>query len=85
MDTITVLGILGGVVAGVIIGRFLLRKVFSGEEKKAQEQADILIKEAELQAETIKKDKIIEAKEQLLTMKTEFEEEANRLASGTSA
>lgn len=72
------IGSLGGLIAGVIIGRFILKKVFSGEEKKAKEQADILIKEAELQAETIKKDKIIEAKEQLLKLKTEFEDEANR-------
>ena len=35
-------------------------------------------KEAELEAENIKKDKIIEAKEKLLKMKQEFEEEANR-------
>jgi ribonuclease Y len=38
----------------------------------------MLLKDAELKAESIKKDKIIEAKEQLLQMKTDFEEEANR-------
>ncbi len=79
MDTITLLiGALVGLIVGIVVGRFLLKKVFSAEQKKAQEQADILIKEAELQAESIKKDKIIEAKEQLLKLKTEFEEEANR-------
>lgn len=50
----------------------------------ARKQADIdekyksMVREAELQAENIKKDKIIEAKEKLLKMKQEFEEEANR-------
>ncbi len=72
------IGALGGLIAGVIIGRILLKKVFASEEKKVKEQADILLKEAEMQAETIKKDKIIEAKEQLLKLKTEFEDEANR-------
>lgn len=79
MDTITLLvGALGGLIAGVIIGRILLKKIFSSEELKINEQANVLLKEAELQAETIKKDKIIEAKEQILKLKTEFEDEVNR-------
>ncbi len=79
MDTITLLiCALGGLIAGVIIGRFLLKKVFSSEEKKINEKTDQLLKEAEREAETIKKDKILEAKEQLLNLKTEFEDEANR-------
>lgn len=69
---------LGGLIAGVIIGRILLKKVFSSEEQKTKDQANILLKEAELQAETIKKDKIIEAKEQFLKLKTDFEDEVNR-------
>jgi len=72
------IGALVGLIAGIIIGRFLLKKVFSGEHKKVQEQAEILIKEAEMKAESIKKDKIIEAKEQLIKLKSDFEEEANR-------
>lgn len=79
MDTISLfIGALGGLIAGVIVGRVILKKVFSGEEKKAKEQADLILKEAEMQAETMKKDKIIEAKEQLLSLKSDFEEEANR-------
>lgn len=42
------------------------------------ERAEAIIREAELKSENIKKDKIIEAKEKLLKMKQEFEEEANR-------
>ena len=79
MDTIALLiGALGGLIAGIIIGRILLKKVYSQEEQKINEKADLILKEAELKAETIKKDKIIEAKEQLLNLKTEFEDEANR-------
>jgi ribonucrease Y len=62
----------------LIIGRFLLKKVYSSEEEKAREQAAIILKEAELKAESLKKDKIIEAKEQFLKLKTEYDEEANR-------
>jgi ribonuclease Y len=79
MSTITSLFIaLGGLGAGIIIGRILLKKVYSSEEEKAREQAAILLKEAELKAESIKKDKIIEAKEQFLKLKAEYDEEANR-------
>jgi ribonuclease Y len=79
MFTITSLFIaLGGLGAGIIIGRILLRRVYSSEEEKAKEQAAIILKEAELKAESLKKDKIIEAKEQFLKLKTEYDEEANR-------
>ncbi len=79
MDTITLLiAAIVGLVIGLIIGRFALKKVFSSDLKKAEEKADIIIKEAELTAETLKKDKILEAKEQLLKLKSEFEAEANR-------
>ena len=37
----------------------------------------MLIKEAELTSENIKKDKILEAKEKFLKLKAEFEEEPN--------
>lgn len=72
------IGALVGLIAGVVIGRYLLKQVFKAEQNKAQEQAEILIKEAEVKADSIKKDKIIEAKEQLLKLKTDFEEEATR-------
>lgn len=63
---------------GVIIGRFLLKKLNKQEEEKAREKAQLLIKEAELTSETIKKDRILEAKEKYLKLKAEFEEETNK-------
>ncbi len=79
MDIIALLvGAVGGLIAGVIIGRVILKKIFASEGQKVKEKAEILLKEAKLQAETIKKDKIIEAKENLLNIKTEFEEEVSR-------
>jgi ribonuclease Y len=79
MDTLILITI-GAValVLGIIIGRILIKKALREEEQKAKENTELLIKEAELQAETIKKNKILEAKETLLKLKTEFEEEANR-------
>lgn len=67
-----------GLSAGIVAGKILFRPSFSKAEKKAREKAEILVKEAELQAETLKKDKILEAKEKLIKMKAEYEEEANR-------
>ena len=63
---------------GVVIGRVLLAKINKQEEEKAREKAKLLIKEAELTSETIKKDKILEAKEKFLKLKAEFEEETNK-------
>lgn len=76
--TALLVGSLGGLIAGIIIGRVILKKMFSSEGQKAKDKAEILLKEAEIEAEAIKKDKIIEAKEDQLKVKTEFEEELNR-------
>ncbi len=65
-------------VVGVLIGRVLLKNAFKQEENKAKEKSSLLIKEAEISAENIKKNKILEAKEKFLKLKAEFEEEANR-------
>ncbi len=73
-----ILAALVGVVIGVAIGRVLLRKVFQKEEEEAREKAKLIIREAELSAENIKKDKILEAKEKYLKLKAEFEEDANK-------
>ncbi|MFN6947008.1 MAG: ribonuclease Y [Cytophagaceae bacterium] len=61
-----------------MVGRFLLIKAFHKHEEDAKEKAKLILKEAELQAESLKKDKILEAKEKYLKLKSEFEEEANK-------
>ena len=61
-----------------LIGSLLFKRKIKKNEHGAGEKAKLIIKEAELEAENIKKDKIIEAKEKLLKMKQEFEDEANR-------
>lgn len=63
---------------GVVIGRVLFQKVVNKIEEDAREKAKLILKEAELQGETIKKDRIIEAKEKFLKMRAEFDDEANK-------
>lgn len=63
---------------GIVIGRFLLRQIFQKQEAAAREKAQLIIREAELNAEGIKKDRILEAKEKYLRLKSEFEEDVNK-------
>jgi ribonuclease Y len=72
------IGLVVAIVIGLILGNVLAKNKVEKQSRDAQSKASLIIKEAEIQAETIKKDKVLEAKEKLLKMKQEFEEEANR-------
>ncbi|MBX0332700.1 ribonuclease Y [Pontibacter sp. HSC-14F20] len=63
---------------GVYIGRVLLQKVYKQQEEAARQKAKSIIREAEINAEGIKKDRMLEAKEKFLKLKSEFEEESNK-------
>src|SRR5690606_2500955 len=63
---------------GIVIGRVLLHRFFKQEEEKIKEKAQLMIKEAELTSENIKKDKMLEAKERFLKLRAEIEEESNK-------
>lgn len=65
-------------VLGMILGRIVFARLNKAEEAKAKDAAALVIKEAEMKAEDIKKTKILEAKEKFIKLKSEFEEEANR-------
>ncbi|MDH5380911.1 MAG: Rnase Y domain-containing protein, partial [Cyclobacteriaceae bacterium] len=67
-----------GLVVGVIINRIISSTVQKNKNKDLEEKADAILKEAELAGENIKKDKILEAKEKFLRLKSEFEDEMNR-------
>ena len=47
-------------------------------EEKLQEESKLIIKEAKISAENLKKEKLYEAKENFLRLKTDFEEESSR-------
>ncbi|KYG82127.1 ribonuclease Y [Roseivirga ehrenbergii] len=78
-ETVTILiTAIGALAIGVFIGRLLLQKVNKKAAQELEEKGKLIMKEAELTAETLKKDRILEAKEKYLQLKSEFEEEVNR-------
>lgn len=62
-------------VAGVFAGKSFFSKVNKNLEAEAQKKADDILKNAEFAAETLKKDKMLEAKENFIRLKAHFEEE----------
>jgi ribonuclease Y len=70
--------VLGAIVIGLALGTFLYKRKYRRRQKEIEAKAGLILKEAEIAAENLKKDKILEAKEKILKMKSEFEEEANR-------
>lgn len=72
-----ILYILLGLIAGIAIGRFLLQRMLKNQEIAAQHKIKKMLKEAEASADILKKDKLLEAKEKFLQMKTEHEREVN--------
>lgn len=64
-------------VLGVIVGKFILGG--SGAKiKEAEAEKERMLKDAKSTAEQIKKDKMLEAKEHFIKLKSEFEEESSR-------
>lgn len=80
MDSIVYQIIAGlvGLILGIVLTRLLLRGTNKKLIEEAEENANGIIKEANINAENIKKEKIIEAKEKFLKMKSDFDEEVNR-------
>jgi ribonuclease Y len=73
-----VAGIVATIVLSLLLSNVLYRRKLRKRQREAEEKAQLIIKEAEITAENIKKDKILEAKEKILKMRSEFEEESNR-------
>ena len=69
---------LGGLIVGLLASRLVLKRSIDKQKSEAEDEKKRILKEAELSADTIKKNKILEAKEKYLKLKSEFEEEANR-------
>ena len=61
-----------------LIGTILYKRKVKRTRHEYEGRAKLIVTEAELKAENIKKDRILEAKEQFLKMKQDFEEDANR-------
>ncbi len=61
--------------AGIALGRYLLQQA---KHKALDEKTAMMLKEAEIKAESIRKEKELQAKERFLQLRAEFEEEANK-------
>src|ERR1700753_2155366 len=72
-----VVGLLAGVPTGIVIGRYMLRKLFKDQEQAAQTKVKKILRDAENDAEILRKNKLLEAKEKFLQMKAEHENEIN--------
>ncbi|MEO6850887.1 MAG: Rnase Y domain-containing protein, partial [Mucilaginibacter sp.] len=72
-----IIGVLIGGLPGFILGRFLLKKLFKDQEVAAQNKVKKILKDAENDAEILKKNKLLEAKERFLQLKAEHEQQIN--------
>lgn len=78
-DLINIVGLtVVGMVIGFLLSRLAFKRSLNKKKQEAEEHRQSIIKEGELTAENIKKDRILEAKEKYIKLKQEFEEEANR-------
>ncbi|SEO03265.1 ribonucrease Y [bacterium A37T11] len=64
-------------IAGVLVGRFLLRLLFKKQDAVLQSKTKKILKDAEQEAELLKKNRMLEAKEKFLQLKAEHEKEVN--------
>ncbi len=69
--------ILGGIglIVGIIAGKFIFAKNTKQQIEEATQQANKIISDAQLQAETLKKEKLLEAKEKFVQLKAEHDRE----------
>jgi ribonuclease Y len=66
------------IVLSLVLSNVLYKRKIAKNQDEAENKAKLIIKEAEIAAENLKKDRILEAKEKILKMRSEFEEEANK-------
>ncbi len=78
MEFFTTISIIISLVVGVFIGRYLLQMLFKKQEQSANEKAAQIVRDAEQQADHIKKQRLLEAKEKFLQLKAEHEKEVNQ-------
>ncbi|RYG48970.1 MAG: DUF3552 domain-containing protein, partial [Chitinophagaceae bacterium] len=70
MTTQIILYILASLTVGVLTGRFLLRGLLKRQEVAAQNKVKKILKDAENNAEILKKNRLLEAKEKFLQLKS---------------
>ena len=77
MDTNTILMIVGGVVAGIVVGYMIAKSLEKSNASKliknAEDEAKTILKEAKIDGENLKKEKELKAKEKFIELKAEHE------------
>lgn len=66
-----------GLAIGYFLGNSLARKDVASHEEEAKKKADEMLRSAKHESESIKKDKMLEAKEHFLKLKADFDEDSN--------
>ncbi|WP_432712473.1 ribonuclease Y, partial [Pedobacter sp.] len=78
MEIVGIIGyVLAGLAIGIAIGRYLLRTLLKKQEVAAQTKIKKMLKDAEISADILKKDRLLEAKEKFLSLKADHEQEVN--------
>lgn len=72
-----IFALIAGLGIGIAVGRYLLRNLLKQQEVAAQNKVKKILKDAENNAEILKKNKLLEAKEKFLQLKAEHEQEVN--------
>ena len=76
MDIVSIIiGLVGGTVGGFTISKVLEKSSSSNLLNNAKKEAASILKDANLEGENIKKDKLLQAKEKFLELKSEHETE----------
>lgn len=73
--TIIIITAVIGLLAGTGLGKILFSKNTTRKVEEAENQSKQIISEAQLKAETLKKERILEAKEKFVQLKAEYEKE----------
>ncbi|WP_340153883.1 ribonuclease Y [uncultured Marivirga sp.] len=74
-----------GLLLGFLLSKIAQKSLLSKLEKEAQDKAALIVREAEVNAENTKKDKMLEAKEHFLKKKSDFEDEVGQRKSQMAA
>lgn len=64
--------------AGFFLSKVVLGSSLKKLQREAENKADLIVKEAEMKQESIKKEKILEAKEKYIRMKQEYDDEVGK-------
>src|SRR5438094_822644 len=66
---------IAALIVGIVLGKFIFAKNTKKQVEEADQQAQKILSDSKLQAETLKKEKLLEAKERFVQLKAEHDKE----------